>query len=204
VGVQSAVGVAANDVGERAAAIDPEIPLAGIRHALSCLPFGYAGHSAVMIGELLYRRQIMRKGAGPRGKDCPMLKFALPFIAYAIFEIAALAPAPAIAGEVLAGSEWGIEGQDKPFIQFGSEGRVAGNSGCNRFTGAYETAEDGAIKIGPLASTRMACPEPDMAAEAKFLAMLDQVRKFERDGTKLALRGEDGALLAQFAQRDAD
>jgi heat shock protein HslJ len=132
-----------------------------------------------------------------------MLKFALPFIAFAVLELAATSVGrPAAAADRLAGSEWGIEGQDKPFIQFGSEGKVAGNSGCNRFAGGYETAEDGSIKIGPLAVTRMACPE--MGEEAKFLAALDATRRYERDGTRLSLRGEDGGVLIELAQRDAD
>ncbi|MCU0789558.1 MAG: META domain-containing protein [Nitratireductor sp.] len=133
-----------------------------------------------------------------------MLKFALPFIAYAVFEVAAFGAGQAVAADRLAGSEWGIEGEDKPFIQFGSNGRVAGNSGCNRFTGAYEAAEDGSMQIGPLAATKMACPEPMMSVEAKFLSTLDEVRSFERDGTRLSLRGGDGEVLMELAQRDAD
>jgi heat shock protein HslJ len=133
-----------------------------------------------------------------------MLKFALPFIAFAMLEIAAIGAPQAAAADRLAGSEWGSEGEDKPFIQFGSNGRVSGNAGCNRFTGAYEAAEDGSIKIGPLAATRMACPEAEMATEAKFLADLDAVRRFQRDGARLSLQGEDGTVLMELAQRDAD
>ncbi len=133
-----------------------------------------------------------------------MLKFALPFIAFALFDIVAFGSVPAVAADRLAGSEWGVEGEDLPFIQFGSDGRVSGNSGCNRFTGSYEAAEDGSIKIGPLAATRMACPEPAMSAEAKFLSALDAARRYERDGIRLSLRGEDGSVLMDLAQRDAD
>jgi heat shock protein HslJ len=135
-----------------------------------------------------------------------MLKFALPFVAFAVLEIMTLAGGGyiAAASERLEGSEWGVSGEDKPFIQFGANGRVSGNSGCNRFTGAYEVAEDGSIKIGPLASTRMACPEPAMASETKFFAMLDEVRSFERSGKRLALRDTNGAVLVELAQRDAD
>jgi heat shock protein HslJ len=135
-----------------------------------------------------------------------MLKFALPFVAFAIFEIMTFGGGGdiAAASERLEGSEWGMSGEDKPFIQFGANGRVSGNSGCNRFTGAYEIAEDGSIKIGPLASTRMACPEPEMAAETKFFAILDEVRSFERVGKRLALRNTEGEVLMELAQRDAD
>jgi heat shock protein HslJ len=134
-----------------------------------------------------------------------MLKFALPFVAFAIFEIMNMGGGGAYAAsERLEGSEWGMSGEDKPFIQFGANGRVSGNSGCNRFTGTYESTEDGAIRIGPLAATRMACPEPAMAAESKFFAMLEEVRSFERNGKRLALRDSDGSVLMELAQRDAD
>lgn len=135
-----------------------------------------------------------------------MWKFALPFVAFAILEIMTLGGGGdiAAASERLEGSEWGVSGEDKPFIQFGANGRVSGNSGCNRFTGTYEAAEDGSIKIGPLAATRMACPEPAMSGEVKFFAMLEEVRSFERTGKRLALRNTDGAVLMELAQRDAD
>jgi heat shock protein HslJ len=134
-----------------------------------------------------------------------MLKFALPFVAFAIFEIMNMGGgAYAAASERLEGSEWGVNGEDKPFIQFGANGRVSGSSGCNRFTGAYEMTGDGAIRIGPLASTRMACPEAEMAAESKFITMLDEVRSFERSGKSLSLRSADGKVLLDLAQRDAD
>jgi heat shock protein HslJ len=135
-----------------------------------------------------------------------MFHFALPFVAFAIFEIMSFGGGGdfAAAAERLEGSEWGVTGEDKPFIQFGSNGRVSGSSGCNRFTGAYEITEDGSIKIGPLASTRMACAESAMASEAKFFAMLDEVRSFERSDTSLQLRSADGVVLIELAQRDAD
>jgi META domain-containing protein len=59
----------------------------------------------------------------------------------------------------LAGSEWGFAGEtgkSARFVQFRSDGKVGGHSGCNRFTGTY-TQKDDALKMGPLATTRMAC-----------------------------------------------
>lgn len=59
-----------------------------------------------------------------------------------------------------------------------SEGQSAsGHSGCNRFTGAYEFAED-ALTFGPLASTRMACVDT-MELERQFLAALASVNRVE-------------------------
>jgi hypothetical protein len=45
----------------------------------------------------------------------------------------------------LAGSEWGVAGETgrtAPFVQFRSDGIVAGSSGCNRFTGTYTLKGD--------------------------------------------------------------
>jgi heat shock protein HslJ len=58
----------------------------------------------------------------------------------------------------LAGTEWGFTGdvgKAARWIQFRSDGRVTGYSGCNRFTGTY-VQNGGALTMGPLATTRMA------------------------------------------------
>jgi heat shock protein HslJ len=52
-----------------------------------------------------------------------------------------------------------------------ADGRVSGTAGCNRFNGTYDVASN-ALTFGPMASTRMICPEKQMAQEAKFLALL--------------------------------
>ena len=59
----------------------------------------------------------------------------------------------------------------KQTITFAKDGSVFGDSGCNRFTGSYKVKGD-RITIGPLASTMMACPEPQMSAEMTFLTRL--------------------------------
>jgi len=134
-----------------------------------------------------------------------MLKIFLPFVAFAVLEILSTGlPVPAEAADRLAGSEWGMTGKDKPFVQFGSEGKLAGNAGCNNFFGGYEISADGSITIGPLGSTKMACPEPEMAQEFEFLSMLQGVKRFERDGRKLALMDNSGKVVAELVQRDAD
>ncbi len=59
----------------------------------------------------------------------------------------------------------------KQTITFDDEGKVFGDSGCNRFTGAYKVKGD-RITIGPLASTLMACDQARMDAEQTFLTRL--------------------------------
>jgi heat shock protein HslJ len=73
-----------------------------------------------------------------------------------------------------------------------AQGLVAGNAGCNRYNGGYST--DGqSIAIGPLMSTRMACPDQAITAqEAQFLTALSAADTWQVSGNQLTLTG-DGA-----------
>lgn len=68
--------------------------------------------------------------------------------------------------------EMRIADDTRMFIQFEADGRAFGHSGCNRFTGQFDL-NDGELNIGPLAGTRMACPEPAMSFELSFHEALD-------------------------------
>jgi heat shock protein HslJ len=87
---------------------------------------------------------------------------------------------------------------------FREDGRVTGSGGCNRYFGPYERA-GGAIRIGPLAGTRMACPEPPGAAEqeAAFLAAMERATTWSIGADRLELRAPDGALQVGFRPADA-
>jgi putative lipoprotein len=106
----------------------------------------------------------------------------------------------------LAGSEWGFAGETgraARFVQFGSNGRIRGHSGCNRFTGTY-IQKDATLTMGPFSTTRMAC-EPDlMKREQDFLAMLVDVRHAEGSHLKLILKDSNGKVLAELVRRDPD
>lgn len=105
----------------------------------------------------------------------------------------------------LAGSEWGFAdetGKQARFIQF-REDAVGGNLGCNHFTGKY-TFEDGVLKIGPLASTRMACPPEVMQRETEFAAILESAQSAETSAKTLVLSDADGTVLAELVRRDPD
>jgi hypothetical protein len=58
-------------------------------------------------------------------------------------------------------------------------GRFTGTGGCNRYFAVVEGgAMAGEVKVGPLAGTRMACPEPRSSVEARFLEQLGGARTF--------------------------
>lgn len=52
----------------------------------------------------------------------------------------------------------------KATLGFPEAGRVAGNGSCNRFTGGVVISGD-TLKMGPLASTRMACVDNDVSKQ---------------------------------------
>lgn len=73
--------------------------------------------------------------------------------------------------------------------------RLSGTAGCNRFTGGWK--QDGAtLKLGPMASTMMACPPPAMEIERRVLAVLEAVTSvtFTADGAAI-LATPDGRKL---------
>jgi heat shock protein HslJ len=78
------------------------------------------------------------------------------------------------------------------------DGRVAGSTGCNRYTGPY-TLDGASIELGPLAVTLMACLPPRDAVERAFVAALERVAGWRVDGGELSLLDDDGVELLRFA-----
>lgn len=99
---------------------------------------------------------------------------------------------------LLRGIEWvvGRIGDAEPVedsrvtLEFGDQDRISGNASCNRYMGAY-TLTGESLSFGPLATTMMACEEPLMEQEEKFLALLEEVYRFELDA--------DGGLILRAA-----
>ena len=80
-------------------------------------------------------------------------------------------------------------GDARPTLVFAADGTtVSGNAGCNRFNGAV-AIDGGSIDFGPLASTRMACPEPAMSVESAYLGALDGAATWRMEGSQLVLEG---------------
>ena len=111
------------------------------------------------------------------------------------------APAPPVEETALplsavAGRTWVLKGWDvqepapaEPVVDLQLvDGSFAGSAGCNRYSAPVsETGEAGRIALGPAIATRMACAEPSMNVEAKFLDLLGRVTGFGLVGEELAL-----------------
>ncbi|HWK26566.1 MAG TPA: META domain-containing protein [Solirubrobacter sp.] len=76
-----------------------------------------------------------------------------------------------------------------------ADGHVAGSTGCNRFTAAYEV-DGSTLELDHIASTLMGCPAPADAVERAFLDALKRVRAWRiSDGELQLLDGDDRELL---------
>ena len=65
-------------------------------------------------------------------------------------------------------------------LEVAGDGTLGGSSGCNTYSGPYAiTGTD--IAVGPLATTRMACPSPAGDIEATFLGALDAAGQWSID-----------------------
>jgi len=85
-----------------------------------------------------------------------------------------------------------------------SEGRLVGSSGCNTYTTSATPGDmPGDVTIGPVAGTRMMCPDAEMDVEGRFLTQLAGVTKYGFMLGQLALtyRTDDSVDVMLFERR---
>jgi heat shock protein HslJ len=87
-------------------------------------------------------------------------------------------------------------------IRFGSDGRVAGYAGVNRFAGAYTFSPEGLLTWpgAGLISTRMAGPPELMEKEQAFLRGLPKTARAIVASNALQLQSDDGSTVLVFEQ----
>ena len=105
----------------------------------------------------------------------------------------------AVAGEWIAediGGEPTAEGAVS-WLKLTKAGRAQGQGGCNGYSGSF-TLDKGALGFGPLASTRRACPQPQMNQETRYFAALGEAKGARIEDGKLVLvdlRGDPLVIL---------
>jgi heat shock protein HslJ len=67
-----------------------------------------------------------------------------------------------------------------PTLVFGTDGTVSGFAGCNQFNASY-TATAGDLTLGPIVTTKMACPRPGSVVETTYLEALAGVTSWSID-----------------------
>lgn len=94
-----------------------------------------------------------------------------------------------------------VTGQREASITFDAKtGRVAGFGGCNRFTGSYVRSGASGLKLGALASTKMACPGRDF--ETPFLQALGGTASHRITDAHLELLDASGVVVARLEARN--
>jgi heat shock protein HslJ len=123
-------------------------------------------------------------------------------LAVAVLAAAAACSLPTSAADTVLGL-WRIEqARSEPIldkrrarIDFGADGRLTGHTSCNTMTGRY-TLEGNVLKVGPVATTRMACAQLQLEQEDRILTALElAVSARVRDDGLLELRDADGRGL---------
>ena len=88
---------------------------------------------------------------------------------------------------------------------FGTDRRISGSAGCNRYVGAYEVSGPG-LEVGPLATTRMFCGDPGvMEQEQRYLSALQNAALAAVEGGQLLVTDAAGSwdLLFVTAAHEA-
>jgi len=83
---------------------------------------------------------------------------------------------------------------------FGEDGQLTGNAGCNSYSAAYEIDGD-KITIGPAITTRMACGEPEgvMEQETAYLAALEMASSYQFENQeRLILLDSEGHRMVGY------
>ncbi len=102
--------------------------------------------------------------------------------------------------QTLTGTSWWVEDigckgvidMSHTTIEFTGDGRLVGDTGCNRYFGGVEISEE-TITVGLLAGTRKGCAPALMDQERAFFQAMGQVVSWEIAETGLLhLRDEDG------------
>jgi heat shock protein HslJ len=86
------------------------------------------------------------------------------------------------------------------FIDFGEDGELTGNVGCNSFGGDYEV-EGNQITFGSIISTLMACEEPIAAQEAAVLKTFNETATYDLNGDTLTITSRDGTTSVVLARK---
>ena len=106
----------------------------------------------------------------------------------------------------ISGGEWlveyingrGVIDNARTTLVFGEDGRLSGDTACNRYFGSY-AMEGVSIKVENVGATKRACPSAVMDQESRFLETLNNVDTYRIDGTGALIlsTGSGDGLLAR-------
>jgi len=105
-------------------------------------------------------------------------------------------------GAALAGTSWVAEDIDgravlggvQSTLVFDAAQRISGRAACNQYFGTVERGEGGRLLLKPAGTTRMACADPVMDQERRFLDTLATITTYRREANALLLQDSSGRI----------
>jgi heat shock protein HslJ len=88
--------------------------------------------------------------------------------------------------------------------EFGSDGKVSGSAGCNRYSGTYTVSGNSITISSSMATTMMMCDESVMEQESAYLKALAEAKTYAVKGDQLTLTGADKTSLAIYKAQSQD
>ena len=104
-----------------------------------------------------------------------------------------VAPAPSLTGTRWVGVvERDADHRSLPRLEFVTEGRLSGYTGCNMLSGSWRVDGQG-VRIERLVTTKRMCVGPEGDTERRLLAAMGAGSRVERRGGKLVFIAPGGA-----------
>ena len=105
-------------------------------------------------------------------------------------------------GAALAGTSWVAEDIDgravlggvQSTLVFDAAQRISGRAACNQYFGTVERGEGGRLLLKPAGTTRMACADPVMDQERRFLDTLATITTYRREANALLLQDSSSRI----------
>jgi len=91
-----------------------------------------------------------------------------------------------------------LDGKDITLTIDTKEGKVSGNSGCNRYMGPFRFEDSGRLSVGPFAGTLMACPMIDERFEKMYRDTLAGADSFSFENGILTIRDDRTQTFLRF------
>jgi len=110
---------------------------------------------------------------------------------------------PSDPSEALENREWAVVSvlENTEITAIFKRGKVSGSSGCNTYTGNYQTSSDSSITISNLQGGRLACEQPIMDQENNYLAALGTASSFQVQNDQLVINTASAPLQYQATGR---
>ena len=101
-------------------------------------------------------------------------------------------PVPMVGTRWVGVVEGSPDSRTLPRIEFSGGGRMAGFTGCNMMSGSW-SEEGGAVRFGPILSTKRLCAGPEGEVEKRVVAALGAGARAVRSGDRLVITAASGA-----------